>query len=141
MFGIGPMLPVIPAAEQGGRASRRLQNRRSKQTHGSECHELSHVRRPSTINTQSTLVETSEECTVALSTVAPHHERDRSLVVDFDLEHAVEQLKGGEISDLELALLSFWIKTKQENYLMARELIRELALDQVSILSLSVPPD
>lgn len=129
MFGIGPMLPVIPATKQGDRASDKMKKRKSKHTGDLESNELTTMRRSSTMTTKSTLCESSEEYAVK----PPHHHRDLSLIVDFDLEHTVDQLKGGEISDLELALLSFWIKAKQENYLTAKELVRELALDQVSV--------
>lgn len=133
MFGIGPMLPVIPAAEKGDRSSKKVQKRKSKHNPDAGSHELTTMRRPSTSKTESTLFEDSDEYAVKEPTAAAHHQRDLSLIVDFDLEHAVEQLKNGEISDLELALFAFWIKAKHENYLMAKELVRELALDQVSV--------
>jgi hypothetical protein len=133
MFGIGPMLPVIPAAEKCGRSSKKVQKRKSKHSPSAESHELTIIRRPSTIKTESTLFEDNNEYAVQESTPTPHHQRDLSLVVDFDLDHAAAQLNDGEISDLELALFAFWIKVKHENYLMAKELVRELALDQVRV--------
>lgn len=130
------MLPVIPAAEKGDRSSKKVRKRKSKHNPDAESHELTIMRRPSTIKTESTLFEDvdSDEYAVKGPASTPHHQCDLSLIVDFDLEHAAAQLKSGEISDLELALFAFWIKAEHNNYVMARELVRELALDQVGVM-------
>ena len=133
MFGIGLMLPVIPAAEKCDRSSKKVRKRKSKRDPSAASHELSIMQRPSTIKTESTLFEDNDEYAVQQPGPTPHHQRDLSLIVDFDLDHAAAQLNDGEISDLELALFAFWIKTKHDNYLMAKGLVRELALDQVSV--------
>ncbi|KAF1923697.1 uncharacterized protein M421DRAFT_9484 [Didymella exigua CBS 183.55] len=130
MFGIGPMLPVIPAAEKGGRSSKKVQKCNSKQNPGAKSHELTIMRRPSTTRTESTLFDDNDDYAVQDPASTSHHQRNLSLIVDFDLDYAAAQLKLGEISDLELALFAFWIKAKYDNYLMAKELVRELALDQ-----------
>lgn len=67
----------------------------------------------------------------SLSSQVSHHRRDPSLILNFDVEHAAQQVRDGEISDLDLALFAFWIRAKDDNYFTARRLIRELALDQV----------
>ncbi|KAF3048978.1 hypothetical protein E8E11_009062 [Didymella keratinophila] len=130
MFGIGPMLPVIPAAEKCDRSSNKVQKSKSKRDPSAASHELTIMRRPSTIKTESTLFEDNVEYAVQQPSPTPHHQRDLSLIVDFDLDHAAAQLNNGEISDLDLALFAFWIKAKHDNYLMAKGLVRELALDQ-----------
>ena len=91
--------------------------------------------RPSTINTESSLFEKNDEYALQQPCPASRHQRDLSLIVDFDLDHAAAQLNDGEISDLELALFAFWIKADHDNYMMARGLVRELALDQASVSS------
>jgi hypothetical protein len=133
MFGIGPMLPVISAAEKCDRSSKKVQKRKFKRGPSAASHELAIMRRPSTIKTESTLFEDNGEYAVQQPSPTPHHQRDLSLIVDFDLDHAAAQLNDGEISDLELALFAFWIKAKHDNYFMAKGLVRELALDQVSV--------
>jgi hypothetical protein len=130
------MLPVITAAESvecSSKKSKRRKNKLDKLDPRGESHELAVTRRPSTIKTGTTLIESSDECAVKEpARVAHHHQlRDLSLIVDFDLEHMSRKLLGGVISDLDLALFAFWIKAKNENYLMAKELVRELGLDQV----------
>ncbi|KAF2623006.1 hypothetical protein BU25DRAFT_425260 [Macroventuria anomochaeta] len=130
MFGIGPMLPVITAAENVERSAKKVRKRKNKHGPGAGSHELTVMRRPSTIKTESTLIESSDEYAVKEPGIAAHHQRDLSLIVDFDFERAARQLKDGAISDLDLALFAFWIKAKNENYLLAKELVRELALDQ-----------
>lgn len=150
MFGIGPMLPVVAAAEDmDNRAARKA--RKGKQRHHlfTGNHELSIFRRPSTIKTQITLVESEIEASASTEGLAtskeilavqsperaPHHQRDLSLTMNWtekDFERMARELKDEVISDLDLSLFAFWIKAKHENYLFATILVRELALDQVS---------
>ncbi|KAJ4349083.1 hypothetical protein N0V95_004908 [Ascochyta clinopodiicola] len=133
MFGIGPMLPVIPAVENVERSLKKVRKRKNKHDPGTESHELAVIRRPSTVKTDATLIEIQEEYAVKECEHVPHHQRDLSLTVHWkqeDLERMARELNDGAISDLDLSLLAFWIKAKHENYLFAKELIRELALDQ-----------
>ncbi|KAF3037949.1 hypothetical protein E8E12_005400 [Didymella heteroderae] len=88
------------------------------------------MRCPSTLKTESTLFEDDDESVAQEALLSQHHQRDHSLIVGFDLDHAATQLNDGEISDLDLALFAFWIKANHDNYVMAKGLIRELALDQ-----------
>lgn len=127
------MLPVIAAAD----------NVKSKSRKGEERHdtnigsrELAIMKRPSTTRTGSTLVESNDEAKIKERANETHHQRDLSLITDFDLDRAAKQLKNGEISDLELALFAFWIRASDTNYVMAKALVRELALDQVNVSSL-----
>lgn len=137
------MLPVIPAAEEmDNRAARKARKRTQKHKPLTESHELLVIRRPSTVRTETTLIESSEEevvinkeeLAVQLPERASHHQRDLSLTVNWteeDFERMARELRHGVISDLDLSLFAFWIKAKHENYLFAKELVRELALDQV----------
>lgn len=140
MFGIGPMLPLTPAAGNCDRFCKKVQKRKSKRNSSAESHEPTIMRRPSTIKPESTLFKDNGEYAVQQRSHTPHHQRDLSLIVDFDLDHAAAQLKDGEISDLELALFAFWIRAKHDNYLMAKGLVRELGLDQVSVFRPSHAP-
>lgn len=133
MFGIGLMLPVIPTAGKCDRSSKKVQEIKSRRDPGAASHYLTIMRRPSTIKTESNIIEANDEYAVQQPCPPPHHQRDLSLIVDFDLDHAAAQLNDGEISDIELALFTFWIKAEHDNYLMATGLVRELALDQVSV--------
>ncbi|KAF9691886.1 hypothetical protein EKO04_009904 [Ascochyta lentis] len=133
MFGIGPMLPVIPAAENMERSSKKARKRKNKHDPGAGNYELAVLRRPSTLKTETTLIESNEEYAVKGSERAAHHQRDLSLTVNWrqeDLERVARELNDGVISDLDLSLFAFWVKANHENYLFAKELIRELALDQ-----------
>ena len=126
------MLPVISTAEKSEHSSKKVQKRKNNHALSPGGHELVAMRRPSTIKTESTLIESNDGNSVIECGNTVHHQRDLSLIVDFDLERMASQLLCGMISDLDLALFAFWIKAKNENYRMARELVRELALDQVS---------
>ena len=132
------MLPVIPAAGNVERSSKKVRKRKNKHDPDTRIYELSITRHPSTNKTESTLIESSEEYWVKEPANVAHHQRDLSLIVDFDLERAAKHLKDGEISDLDLALFVFWVKAKNENYMMAKELVRELALDQVKPFHLRI---
>ncbi|KZM20218.1 uncharacterized protein EKO05_0003645 [Ascochyta rabiei] len=133
MFGIGPMLPVIPAVENVERSSKKVWKRKNRHDQGTDSHELAVIRLPSTIKTETTLIEFDEEFAVKQPERVPHHQRDLSLTVHWrqeDLERMARELNDGVISDLDLSLFVFWVKAKHGNYLYAKELIRELALDQ-----------
>lgn len=104
-------------------------------THTGSC-KVAVMRRTSTIRTESTLIESGDNDTINMPVNAAHHQQDLSLITDFDLNRATKQLKNGEISDLELALFAFWIKASDSNYVRAKALVRELALDQVGCAAL-----
>ena len=129
------MLPVIPAAEnieRSSKKSKRCKNKLDRLDPRGGSHELVAIRRASTIKTDTTLIENSDACAVKEPAyAAQHHQCNMSLIVDFDLAHMSRQLLDGVISDLDLALFAFWIKAKNENHLMAKEVVRELGLDQV----------
>ncbi|KAJ8115045.1 hypothetical protein OPT61_g3222 [Boeremia exigua] len=129
MFGIGPMLPALPATDDVERSSKVHKHRKTDST-GAESHELAIMRRPSTVQTETTLVNSSDEYAVRDPDDGARQQHDSALIVDFDLQRSAEQLRNGEISDIDLALFSLWIKAKTDNYNMAKKLVRELALDQ-----------
>ena len=144
MLGIGPMLPVIPVAENIERSPKRQKKRKTKLNKldpRGGSHELAVMRRPSKIKTESTLIDSNEdiesikEYAVKEAAPAANHQRDLSLIVDFNPKLMSDQLLDGVISDLDLVLFVYWIKAKNGNYVMAKELVRELGLDQVSTLS------
>ena len=133
------MLPVIPAAEDAKRSSKKARKRKQKQDSCAGSHELGVIRRTSTIKTESTLIGTDDDYAVKEPERVVHHQRDLSLTVNWqqgDFDRMATELYDGMISDLELSLFAYWIKAKNENYLFAKELIRELALDQVCVSSL-----
>ncbi|KAF3002557.1 hypothetical protein E8E13_007781 [Curvularia kusanoi] len=158
MRGVGPMLPVVAGKERLGRSSSIWNLRRNKRTYFPKNPSepaLSEptspaLKRDSGVETsdESTSVSVSSERSAAAkssewttagassknekspSSEGSHHRRDPSLILNFDVEHAAQQVRNDEISDLDLALFAFWIRAKDENYFTARKLIRELALDQ-----------
>lgn len=132
------MLPVIPAAEDAKCSSTKVRKRKHKQDTGAGSHELGVIRRTSTIKTESTLIDTDDDYAVKEPERVVRHQRDLSLTVNWqqdDLNRMATELYDGIISDLELSLFAYWIKAKDENYIFAKELIRELALDQVCVSS------
>lgn len=158
MLGIGPMLPVLPSADNVQRSSKKSRKRGGEFNPSVGSHELAMMRRPSTIRTDSTLIESCEhrlepaktssstnpnETTRELITESikesakepanlAHQQCDLPLALDTDIHRVVKQLRNGNISELELSLFAFWIKASNENYTVAKALVRELALDQVS---------
>jgi hypothetical protein len=135
MFGIGPMLPVIPAAENMERSAKKVRKCDRAHETGTGGYELSSIRqRLSITHTESTSVQKRDEFAVQSPGRAVHHQRDLSLHVNWtqdDLKRMVIEIYDGTIPDVHLSLLAYWIKEKNENYQLAREHIRELALDQV----------
>ncbi|KAJ4991013.1 hypothetical protein SVAN01_03584 [Stagonosporopsis vannaccii] len=130
MQGIGPMPPVRAVAYNIESSSTKSSGI-YKQELGTGSHdELAIVRQTSTARTGSTLLESGDECSVNEPAKVAHQQRDLSLITDFDLVRATKQLKNGEISDLELSLFAFWIKSSDSNYVKAKALVRELALDR-----------
>jgi hypothetical protein len=126
------MLPVIPAAEN--MEPKKIRRHKQKHNPVAESHGLLSMRRPSTIQTKTTLTENNDDLSVKKPERAVQLQRDLSLTVDWkqeDFERMVRQLYEGVITDLDLSLFAFWIKAKHDNYLFAKELVRELALDQV----------
>jgi hypothetical protein len=52
-----------------------------------------------------------------------------------DIERMASEIYGGTITDFDLSLLGYWIRTSTGNYLVAKIYIRELGLDQVCFRS------
>lgn len=133
MFGIGPLLPYTRTTEKPQCPSSKASNPGSERTsHAEEPTEHAISSRPSPKLSTSTFVEASEEHAVEVSNHESCHRRDPSLIVNFDLERTVQQLRAGDSSDLDLALFAYWIRAKEDNYVTAQGFVRELALDQVS---------
>lgn len=129
------MLPVIPAAEDRERHyARKARKRKQKDMVMSGSRDLAANRRRSTIKTETTLTESNDGDAKKESERSSYHQRDLSITVNWtkdDIERMAKELDEGVISDLDLSLFAFWIKAKHENYLFARDFVRELALDQV----------
>jgi hypothetical protein len=128
------MLPVIPAAENMQQSTRKAPKRDQRPKLLARSYELASFGRPPTTDTESIIIEPQEEYTSKSSEPAVHHHRGLSLHIDWsldDVKDLVDQLYDGTIVDVKLSLLAFWIKEKEENYQLARGLIRELGVDQV----------
>jgi hypothetical protein len=52
-----------------------------------------------------------------------------------DIEQMASEIYGGTITDFNLSLLGYWVRTSTGNYLVAKIYIRELGLDQVCLRS------
>lgn len=129
------MLPVIPAAEDRERHyAKKARKRKQKDIVMSGSRDLAANRRRSTIKTETTLAESNDGDAKKESERSSYHQRDLSVTVNWtkdNIERMARELDEGVISDLDLSLFAFWIKAKHENYLFARDFVRELALDQV----------
>lgn len=138
MKGLGLMLPLITVGGSAQAFSRKATKHETKHRDGSESDGFSLLRRSSTIKTQSTDTQINGVSAMKKSTSAAGHHRDLSLTVGFDVERAAQQIQAGDISDLDLALFAYWIRAGTDNYILAKELVRELALDQVHRLVLHI---
>lgn len=121
------MVPVIAA---GKSSPPWVRKQKTKDDSRSSTSRFSLLRRPSTAKTQKTDVQPGEP-NPDLPKPTVQHQRDLSLTVGFDPRRAAQQLRAGNVSDLDLALFALWIRTETDNYTKAKELVRELALDQV----------
>jgi hypothetical protein len=130
------MLPFTQITEKPECPSSKASNPGNERTsHAEMTTEHGISSRPSTNLSTNTVVETSEEHAVEVPNPESRQQRYPSLIVNFDLEHAVQQLRAGDSSDLDLALFAYWIRAKDENYVTAQGFVRELALDQVSMVT------
>jgi hypothetical protein len=136
------MVPFTQTTDKPECPPSRASNPESERTsHAEKPTEHAISSRPSTKLSTSAFVETSEEHAVEAPNHESCHQRDPSLIVHFDLERAVQQLRAGDSSDLDLALFAYWIRAKKDNYATAQRFVRELALDQVSkVTSLHLCP-
>ncbi|KAF1939021.1 hypothetical protein EJ02DRAFT_514147 [Clathrospora elynae] len=78
----------------------------------------------------------NDQCTEEASTPrTARHQRKESLCVSLtreDVARMADEVQKETIAEVNLSLFGYWIKESDDNYKMAKEYIRELALDQVS---------
>ncbi len=79
----------------------------------------------------------SSSATGLRSTSRSFHKRNESLHVNWtepDIIRLAKELYEETIAEVHLSLLGYWIRDSDEHYEMAKQYIRELALDQVGTL-------
>lgn len=138
MIGIGLMLPGIPIAESMEHLSKKVRKHTKKLHSIAGSVELAPMQRHLTANTEGTQVEKRDIYAFQAPQGSAHHQRDLSSTVNWawsEFERIATQLYDGTIADIELSLFAYWIIEKEENYRIAKGLVRELALDQVSCSS------
>ena len=144
MFGVGPMLPVLlpPSPSPQSPANPLVQSRKKPPRKRRDRYHW-----PATNLYGRSLGDLSTVTSVEMPLMGKrrgqgargdHPERQTSTQLQWapgDIERMAKEVYDGTITNFDLSLLGYWIRTSTGNYDVARIYLRELGLDQVSARS------
>jgi hypothetical protein len=141
MFGTGPMLPVLlptppspsPSAkplaqvrEKHSRKQRNLHYKAATNPYGRSLSDLA-----TAISVEMPLIGKRKGRREAKCSPQERKPSTQLQWTPEDIERMASEIHDGTITDFNLSLLGYWIRTSTANYVVAKIHIRELGLDQV----------